>query len=263
MATPKLTVLLPCKNEETNIAACVDSIGDLADELLVADSGSSDRTLEIVRAIRDCRVIGREFVNAGNFKNWAIPQASHDWILVVDADERVTPSLAREIRRVLASSANDFDGFAIYRANHFMGHRLRHTSWGRDKVIRLFRRQVGRYLEHTDHSEVDLPSERVGQLKSRLTHFTCWDYDTYLVKLHRYAEQQANVWYRQGRKPSLVRMLLTGPLRFMRDYVVHRGFLDGHAGLQVSALSGYYSFMKQARLWHKHHAVRPTEIEAI
>jgi hypothetical protein len=116
-------------------------------------------------------------------------------------------------------------------------------------------------LEYTDHSEVDLPAHRVGQLKARLTHFTCWDYDTYLNKLHHYAEQQARIWYQQGRKPSTMRMLFNGPLRFVRDYLVHGGFLDGHAGLQVAALTGYYSFMKQARLWHKHNAIRPGKTE--
>ena len=260
MATRKLTALIPCKNEQTNIAACIQSIGSLADELLIADSGSTDQTLPIVRGIGTCRVIEREFIDAGNFKNWAIPQASHPWVLVVDADERVTPDLAAEIRHILDADDDDLDGFAVYRNNHFMGHRVRHTSWGRDKVIRLFRRDAGRYLEYTDHSEVNLPAERVGQLQSRLIHFTCWDYDAYLGKLHHYAEQQADVWYQQGRKPSILRMLLNGPLRFTRDYVVHCGFLDGQAGLQVAALTGYYSFMKQARLWHKYYAIQPGDV---
>jgi glycosyltransferase involved in cell wall biosynthesis len=262
MVRPTLTALIPCKNEAANIEACIRSVANLADELLIADSGSTDRTLSIVQESGLCRVIQRDFVDAGNFKNWAIPQASCEWVLVVDADERVTPALAAEIRQVLNETADGLDGFAVFRNNHFMGHRMRHTSWGRDKVIRLFRRDVGRYLEHTDHSEVDLPPHRIGQLKTRLTHFTCWDYDAYLNKLHYYAEQQARVWYREGRKPSILRMLLNGPLRFARDYVVHGGFLDGSAGLQVSALTGYYSFMKQARLWHKYHAVGPSEVEA-
>lgn len=256
----KLSVLIPCKNEEENILPCLDSIRSIADEIVVADSGSTDRTLDIVRELGGCRVIEREYVDAGNFKNWAIPQMSHDWVLAVDADERVSPELAMEIKKVLNGPIN-FDGFWIYRKNHFMGHALNHTSWGRDRVIRLFHRDIGRYREYTDHSEVQLDPSRVGQLDARLIHYTCWDYDAYLRKMLRYTDQQARVWYEEGREASFVRMLTTGPLRFLRCYVIQRGFLDGRAGFQVSALTGFYSFMKQARLWHLHHAKERSDLE--
>ena len=135
-----------------------------------------------------------------------------------------------------------------------MGHPIRHTSWRRDKVIRLFRRELGRYREYTDHSEIDLPRDRVGQLRQRLIHYTCWQYDAYLRKMLRYTEQQAELWYRQGRRPSLWRLVGQGPLRFLRSYVLDLGFLDGLPGFQVSMLTGFYSFLKQARLWQKWHA---------
>jgi (heptosyl)LPS beta-1,4-glucosyltransferase len=89
-----LTVLIPCKNERLNIKDCIESVRGIADEILIADSGSTDGTLEIVRGLGGCRIIEREYVNSANFKNWAIPQAKHEWVLVVDADERVTPELA-------------------------------------------------------------------------------------------------------------------------------------------------------------------------
>src|SRR5262245_32408098 len=97
----KLTVLIPCKDEIRHIRACIESARPIADELLVADSGSTDGTLEVARAL-GCRVIEREYVNSADFKNWAIPQAQHEWVLVVDADERVTPQLANEIRSLFA-----------------------------------------------------------------------------------------------------------------------------------------------------------------
>ena len=99
--TAKLTVLIPCKDERRNIRACIESVQAIADEMLIADSGSTDGTLDIVRDIGGCRIIEREYINSANFKNWAIPQAKHEWVLVVDADERVTPELADEIREVL------------------------------------------------------------------------------------------------------------------------------------------------------------------
>jgi len=97
----KLTVLIPCRNEAANILACIESVRGVADEILVADSLSTDETLEIVRRTGCCRIIEREFVNHADFKNWAIPQAAHPWVLVVDADERMTAALAAEIREIL------------------------------------------------------------------------------------------------------------------------------------------------------------------
>jgi (heptosyl)LPS beta-1,4-glucosyltransferase len=256
----RLSVIIPCKNEASNIAACVESVRDVADEILVADSGSTDDTLGVVERLGGCRVIEREFVNSGDFKNWAIPQARHPWILVLDADERVTPALAAEIRTTLAGPPR-FDGYWIYRDNHFMGHRLRHTSWGRDRVIRLFHRDRSRYRLHTDHAEIDLSPDRVGQLRARLIHYTCWDYDTYLRKLLHYTRQQAEIWHRQGRRPSLLKLVANGPLRFLRCYVLHAGFLDGRAGFQVAMLTGFYSFLKQARLWQLTCGLRPSDID--
>jgi glycosyltransferase involved in cell wall biosynthesis len=256
----RLTVIIPSKNEAANIRNCIASLGNLADEILVADSGSTDATLQIVRQLDGCRIIEREFVNSGDFKNWAIPQATHPWVFVLDADERVTPELAREIRQLLTTDIA-YDGFWVYRVNHFMGHRLRHTSWARDRVIRLFRRDCGRYRLHTDHAEVNLPLERIGALRQKLIHYTCCDYDTYLRKMLRYTEQQAELWYRQGRRPSLLRLLANGPLRFLRCYVLHGGFLDGPAGFQVAVLTGFYSFLKQARLWQKWAAVAQCQLE--
>src|SRR6185295_2095577 len=110
-----VTVLIPCKNERMNIRPCIEPARLVADEILVADSGSTDETMDIVREIGGCRLIEREFVNYTDFKNWAIPQASHPWVLVVDADERVTPELAAEIRRVIRHAPDDVDGFWVPR----------------------------------------------------------------------------------------------------------------------------------------------------
>ena len=224
--------------------------------LSVIVSGSRDSTLDIVAHAGGCRVIQREYIDSGNFKNWAIPQAKHEWVMVVDADERGTPELCDEVCQLLHTGPA-FDAYAIYRANHFMGHPIRHTTWGRDRVIRLFKRDQGRYREYTDHTELQMPPHRVGQLQHRLIHFTCWHYDSYLRKLLHYTEQQAEMWYQQGRRPSLLRLTCHGPLRFFRSYVLELGFLDGLPGFQVSMLTGFYSFLKQARLWQKWYGRQP------
>src|SRR5689334_1422144 len=116
--TAKLTVIIPCKDERENIAACIASARQVADEVLVADSGSADGTLEIARG-SGCRIISREYGTSGDFKNWAIPQAAHEWVFILDADERITSELADEIRQTLDDPKHD--GYWVRRLNHFMG----------------------------------------------------------------------------------------------------------------------------------------------
>lgn len=242
----KLTVIIPCKNERENIRACVASAQLVADEVLVADSGSTDGTLEIARAL-GCRIIEREYRTSGDFKNWAIPQATHDWVFILDADERITIELADEIRRTLEDPKQD--GYWVYRLNHFMGHRILHGPWRNDRCLRLFRRDVGRYVGPTDHAEIELGSGQTGRLRERLVHYTCTSYAQYLPKVSRYADVQARVWKEAGRRPSLGQLLFRFPTRFVQGYVLRLGFLDGLAGLQVCGLVAYLSWLKQAYLW--------------
>ncbi len=257
----KLTVLIPCKNERMNIRPCVESAKLVADEVLVADSGSTDGTLDIVRSLGGCRVIEREYVNSGNFKNWAIPQAAYSWVLIVDSDERVSGALAAEIQKLLATDPPR-DGYQIYRKNYFLGHHIRHAGWGSDKVLRLFRRDLGRYQGESDHAEVSVGSNNVGRLRARLEHFTYWTYDQYFRKFQRYTVQGAQNRFAQGHRASYLRMLLSPPLRFLHCYLLRLGFLDGLAGLQISALTGMSSFVKEIRLWEMEHALPQPDPEA-
>jgi glycosyltransferase involved in cell wall biosynthesis len=224
--------------------------------VLVADSGSTDGTLEIARQL-GCRIIEREYGTSGDFKNWAIPQAAHDWVLILDSDERITPDLAAEIRRELAAPRHD--GYWIYRRNHFLGHPIRFGPWKNDRCLRLFRRDLGRYVGPTDHAEVELTSGTVGRLRARMLHFTCTSYAQYLPKLARYADVQSRIWHEQGRRTSARQLLLRFPLRFLQGFVWRLGFLDGLAGLQVCFLIAYLSYLKHAYLWQLQNARSPQE----
>lgn len=257
----QLTVIIPCKDERLNIRPCIESAQKVADEVLVADSGSTDGTLEIAREL-GCRIIEREYINSGNFKNWAIPHATHDWVLIVDSDERVTDALAAEIRALLAAAPR-CDGYQIYRANYFLGHLIRHAGWGSDKVLRLFRRDLGRYQGESDHAEVELNNGNVGRLTARLDHYTYWTYDQYFRKLQRYTVQGAQNKYAAGKRANFLTMLLAPPLRFLHCYFFRLGFLDGLAGLQISALTGMSSFVKQLRMWEIEHARPQPDPEAL
>jgi glycosyltransferase involved in cell wall biosynthesis len=248
----RLTVLIPCKDEAQNIRACIESVRAVADEILVADSGSSDGTQEIVRAAGGCRMVAREYINSANFKNWAIPQASHPWVLVVDADERVTPALAEEIRRILKCGPN-CDGYRINRDNYFFGHPIRHGICHDDAPLRLFRREY-RYQERRVHADVIVPSGKVGRLKARFDHYTVWTVEKYLKTLDRYTTWAAQDRFHGGRRASVLGTVCRAPLKFFQTYVLHRGFLDGWAGLQVSILSACYVAIKEAKLWEYEHA---------
>lgn len=243
---PKLTVLIPCKDERRHIRECIESVRGVADEILVADSGSTDGTLEIVRSL-GCRVIEREYINSANFKNWAIPQARYDWVLVVDADERVTPALAAEIRRVLRTEPAQ-DAYELKRDLFFLGHKINHCGISRNYLVRLFRREC-RYAVRRVHSDVQVASGKVGRLTERMIHYTALDIDHFLAKQQRYSTWAALDAYEAGRRNSRLKMLLHAPFRFAQLYLLRGGWLDGRAGLVVCGIMAYYTFLKDAKLW--------------
>lgn len=247
-----LTVIVPVKNERLNIAACIASVHAIADEIIVADSGSTDDTREIAMRYRKVRVIEREYITSGDFKNWAIPQASNEWVLIIDADERVTPALADEIQLEL-SRGTTLDGYWIRRDNHFLGHRMYFGDARTDRVLRLFRKQRGYYEGPSDHGEVQIPSGRIGQLKSPFLHYSIWNYDQLFRKHERYTKLQAEQWKAANKDTSYFRLLVRPAFRFLREYLLQGGILDGKVGLQQAWLAAFYSFTKQARLWELNH----------
>ena len=249
-----LTAIIPCKDESANIRHCIESFHGVADEILIADSGSTDDTLEIARSFTKVRIIEREYNFSGDFKNWAIPQAAHDWVLIVDADERVTPPLAREIDFVLSNNP-DQDGYWIKRNNFIFGHRLNHGDAQTDSVMRLFKKDLGRYVGPSDHGEVAISTGKVGSLKECFDHFSVWDYDSYFRKFHRYTTFQAQQWHDEGRDTSYFKLLVRPMFRFFREWILQGSIFDGKAGLQTAWMAAMYSFMKQARLWEMNHAM--------
>ncbi|MFH1264194.1 MAG: glycosyltransferase family 2 protein [Planctomycetota bacterium] len=244
---PKLTVLIPCKDERINIRPCVESVRSIADEILVADSGSTDGTLDLVRQLGGCRIVEREFIDYSSFKNWAMARAAHPWVLVVDADERVTDQLAAEIRS-LFSKTPPLDAYRLPRVAYFLGRRINHSGWNSSMPVRLFRRDVCRY-KHRVHESVEVATRRVGKLKGKLDHFTCQSLTRFLANLNRYTTTSAEDMHAAGRRACFLDILVRPLLRFFRDYVARAGFLDGRAGLAVCMISAYYVLLKYLKLW--------------
>jgi glycosyltransferase involved in cell wall biosynthesis len=239
-----LTVIVPCFNEESMISDCLAS-ARFADEILVVDSFSSDRTVELAREFTP-RVLQHEFWSHGAQNNWAIPQAKHDWVLILDADERVSPELAGEIRDLMDSPASR--GYWLRRRNFFIGKEIRHGMWGGDKVLRLFNRKYGKYQEKRVHSRVELEGP-AGQCRAALVHHSYRSLDDYMRKVHRFSQGGALTLREQGKRSSPWRMVSHGVGRFLKSYILKRGFLDGGEGLVIAFMEADHAFLKYAKLW--------------
>jgi glycosyltransferase involved in cell wall biosynthesis len=251
----KLTVLIPCKNERRNIRACIESVRPIADEVLVADSGSTDGTLRILQEIGGCRIIEREYRNHGDFVNWALPHASHEWVMIVDADERVTPQLAQNIRRVMKNPPDHVDAYWVDFICFFMGRRLRFSRWN-TPALRLVRRDKCRNRICRVHPEFEVPDKRTGKLRGGLLHYSYWTYDQYLTRYQDYTRRVAQDAWEKGKRTGWSGLFLRPMFRFFQLYVLKAGFLDGLPGLQICMLTAFFNtFIKQGRLWEMEHAV--------
>lgn len=244
----KISVLVPTFNEERNIGACLETVR-WADEIVVVDSFSTDRTREIAGEVAH-RIIEHEYVNSATQKNWAIPQLAHPWVLIVDADERVTAELRDEILATLEDSRG-LDGFRIRRLNHFMGKRVRFCGWQKDSVLRLFRRDLGRYQDREVHADVMIESGKVGRLRGKLLHYTFDSFEQYMRKFDRYTSWAAGDRGKHTKRVRWHHLLLRPAWRFFRQYVLKLGFLDGLTGLIICKMAAHSVFMKYAKLWER------------
>ena len=243
MSRPPLSVLVPTLNEEKNLEACLASVA-FAEEIVVVDSLSSDRTAAIARE-QGARVLERPFDDWSAQKNWALARCTHPWVLCLDADERVDPALAQAIAALPGEPAAD--GYRLARRNRFLGHPIRYSGWQDDRVVRLFRRDKGRF-EGRIHERVT-GLRRVDDLPGALEHEPYATWQDYERKLWRYARAGAREAYDAGRRSGPGAMLIRPPVRFLRMYVAQGGFRDGGPGLALCGLSAIAVFLKYAFLW--------------
>jgi len=245
MARQALTVIVPTHNERQHIHAVLASVR-FADEVLVVDSYSDDGTAEQAEALAD-RVIQREYEYSASQKNWAIPQAKHEWILLVDADERVGPELQAEIKRVLSQDLIPEHSFWIKRKNFFLGKHIRYSGWQNDRVIRLFRRDC-RYADKRVHAEIE-NGQPIGTLEAALDHYTASSLRAYLPKWDRYSTWKAEMAFERGVRPNMTHFIAEPGWRFFRHLFFQRGILDGPHGLVIAALESVSVFMRYIKLW--------------
>jgi len=244
----KLTVLTIALNEEMNIAPCLESVR-WADEIIVVDSGSTDRTVEQARRYTS-QVFSVEWQSYGAARNFGLSHATGDWILWLDADERVTPELAGEIKQILERDDRRIAGYAIARRAYFLGRWIKHCGWYPSRVVRLFRKQHGKFSESRVHEKLELHGE-TEPTRSDLLHFTDPNLHRYLIKFNKYTSLGADDLYEAGRRFRYSDVILRPVFQFFKMYLVRRGFLDGMPGFILCALSSAYVFAKYAKLWER------------
>ncbi len=239
-----ITVIIPCYNETQNMRDLLKSV-KWADEIMVVDSFSTDDTVTIAREYTDV-ILQRKYINSANQKNWAIPQATHEWILLVDADERVPPELKAEIMEVLSNEPEEA-AFWIGRENYFMGKLVRYSGWQNDAVIRLFRRDACRYEEKAVHAEI-ITTGNIGRLKHRLIHNTYRDMAHFMDKMNRYARLSALDYAPKTPRVTLYHLWLKPAFRFFKHYILKLGFLDGKVGLTISKIMAWGVYQRYVNI---------------
>ncbi len=240
---PPLSAVLITRNAASQLAACLDSLA-FCDEIVVVDSGSSDGTVALAQA-RGARVIRQDWLGFGPQKQFAVGQATHDWVLCVDADERVSDALRASIEAALAAPV--FHAYRFPRCNRFMGRYLRHGEGYPDWSLRLFDRRHARWSDDAVHEKVvtDVP---VGELSGDLLHDSAETLERYLAKQDEYTTLAAREALARGRRAPWLRMVASPIVRFIKFYIFRLGFLDGIPGLVHILIGCRNSFMKYAKM---------------
>ena len=246
-----LSLCVITRDAAGQLADCLASVS-FAGEIVVVDSGSRDDTVDIAQRC-GARVIHQSWLGFGPQKNFAIAQAAHDWVLCLDADERVTPELGAAIRSAFAATPDPV-AFAMARRNRFLGRWLRHGEGYPDWIVRLFDRRHARWTDDPVHENVAVAG-RVARLTGDLLHASAESLDAYFEKQNRYTTLQAAAMHARGEHSNAARLALSPLARFLRFYVLRLGFLDGAAGFAHIATGSFASFMKHAKL----RALRATE----
>jgi glycosyltransferase involved in cell wall biosynthesis len=242
----QLTVTVITYNEAPHIEDALKSVS-WADEIVVVDSGSTDGTAELA-AKHASRVVTRPWEGYSSQKNFAASLATNDWVLSMDADERVTPPLAQEVRALL-NRGPELTGYRIARVSWYLGRWIRSTDWFPDYQLRLYDRRGGRWNKMRIHESFTLDSGHPGRLRGEMQHFAYRDISHHLSKIHAYTTLVAEQWLADGRRTNALEVAVHPPAAFLRNYVLKLGFKDGAPGLVVSGLNSYYVFLKLAKLW--------------
>lgn len=245
-AAIRLSVIIITKNEAANLQSCLDTVG-FADEIIVVDSGSTDGTVELARAAGATIIVTADWPGFGPQKNRALVAAHGDWVLSIDADERITPALADEICAAI-KLAEPTDAYDISRRSWYCGRFIDHAGWTPDYVTRLFKRGSARFSDHIVHERliVDGITKR---LNSQMLHYSFRDFSQVLQKVDSYSTLSAQQGYARGKRAGIGTAVLHGLWAFIRTYFLKRGFLDGAHGLALAISNAEGSYYRYLKIW--------------
>jgi glycosyltransferase involved in cell wall biosynthesis len=241
-----ISVCIITFNEEDNLAKCLAHL-TFADEILVVDSGSSDKTLEIAKK-HNAKVSYRKFDNYINQKNFALSLAQYDWVLALDADEVVSPELQKELELLTESDFQKYSAFAIPRLTYYLKRWIYHSGWYPNYQIRLFHKNQGRFAGILVHETVEIKGN-AKKLRQPLYHYSYKSISDHLSFIDRYSTLFAIEKYKIGKRSGLVKAVVKANYKFFYMYFVRLGFLDGASGFVIAILGGYYNFIKYLKLY--------------
>lgn len=236
----KLSVVILTKNEERNVGDCLSSVFGWADEIVLVDDESTDKTIDIARGFTD-KIIARKMDIEGRQRNFAYAQASNLWVLSLDADERVTEELKEEISDAL-SKKTEYNGFTIPRRNFIGDYWVRYGGWYPSPQLKLFRKDKFSYEEVGVHPRAFM-DDPCGHLKSDIIHYSYRNLEDFLAKLNNQTTREAQKWFRQNKPMRLGRFVYRAIDRFMRTYIGRRGYRDGFMGFAVAFYASLYQFV--------------------
>jgi glycosyltransferase involved in cell wall biosynthesis len=250
---PTLSAIVIAMNNERTIARCIESLR-WADEIVVVDSGSTDRTVEICRELGAKVHVTSDWPGHGPQKNRALDLATGEWVISVDSDEWVTVQLREEIERALAA-AGPRRGYAAPRRSTFCGREMRHSGWWPDYVLRVFRRESGRFTDDHTHERL-VVTGRIGKLVAPIKHEAITDLDQMLLKMNAYSTASARMKLDRGARGSIPGAIAHGVWAFFRTYVLRLGFLDGREGFLLAVANAEGSYYRYVKLMVMHSEAR-------
>lgn len=247
MAPIKLSAVIITFNEEKNIARCIDSVMDIADDIVVVDSFSTDGTEKICMS-KGVRFIKHHFEGHIEQKNWALTQAKFPHVLSLDADEALSGELKDQILKV--KNGWKHDGYSMNRLTNYCGKWIKHCGWYPDKKLRLWDSRKGHWTGTNPHDRYELidPNASIGHLKGDIIHYSCDTISDHVKQVNYFTDIAAKAYLTKGKRSNLAKMLLSALARFIRCYFIRLGFLDGYYGFVISVISSCAALLKYAKL---------------
>lgn len=240
-----VSLVMIVKNEEKNLAKCLNSVENLVDEIVIVDSGSTDKTIEIAKTF-GAKIFKREFDSFSNQKNYALSIATNEWVLHLDADEVLSKELVEEIKFVIINTK--LDGFYLIRTNFFLGKQMKYSGINKEYRLRLAKKTLSKYVGGIIHEEL-IVNGKVGKLKNIMIHNSYPTISSYFNKLEQYTTLGAKKLLEKNKKAKVIDIVFKPPFEFIKRYILKCGFLDGIRGFIWAVLYAFYTFIKYIKLW--------------